>query len=208
MHPRQKEIVWTPELAYSVGLITTDGCLSSDGRHIDFTSKDLDLVETFKKCLGLTNSIGVKHNGRGQNSFRIQFGDVAFYRWLVSIGLTPNKSKTLGPILVPDHLFFDFLRGHLDGDGSIVKYQDPIWQNSKRLYVRFTSASQRHINWLQKKILQISGMEGFIQSYSGMYRLSFSKHYSISLLDEIYPITPIPHLPRKFAIAQEFLMPR
>jgi len=35
-----KEYKWTPELAYIVGLITTDGCLSSDGRHLTFTSCD------------------------------------------------------------------------------------------------------------------------------------------------------------------------
>lgn len=60
MRPRQREIVWTPELAYAVGLITTDGSLSSDGRHIDFTSNDKELINTFKKCLNLKNKIRKK----------------------------------------------------------------------------------------------------------------------------------------------------
>ena len=37
---------WTSELAYAVGLLTTDGSLSKDGRHIDLTSKDVEqLIE-------------------------------------------------------------------------------------------------------------------------------------------------------------------
>ena len=38
---------WSAELAYAVGLIATDGCLSKDKRHIDFTSKDKELIKTF-----------------------------------------------------------------------------------------------------------------------------------------------------------------
>lgn len=40
MKPQGKPITWSPEIAYAVGLLTTDGSLSIDGRHIDFTSKD------------------------------------------------------------------------------------------------------------------------------------------------------------------------
>ncbi len=46
-------IQWSGNLAYAVGLIATDGNLSKDGRHMVFVSKDLQLVETFQKCLGI-----------------------------------------------------------------------------------------------------------------------------------------------------------
>gem|GEM_PF-6676481 len=38
------KIQWSPEFAYVIGLLTTDGNLSPDGRHINFTSKDRELV--------------------------------------------------------------------------------------------------------------------------------------------------------------------
>ncbi len=44
---------WTANLAYAVGLITTDGCLSKDGRHIDLTSKDLEQCELSKTKLNI-----------------------------------------------------------------------------------------------------------------------------------------------------------
>ena len=71
------KIGWSHNIAYVVGLITTDGNLSIDGRHIDFTSKDIQLIKTFKKCLGIKNKIGLKISGFSDKKyFRIQFGDV------------------------------------------------------------------------------------------------------------------------------------
>ena len=40
---------WGSDFAYVVGLITTDGSLSKDKRHIDFTSKDLELIRPVVK---------------------------------------------------------------------------------------------------------------------------------------------------------------
>ena len=96
---------WTKGLAYVVGLITTDGSLSKDGRHIDFTSKDLDQIEAFKKIVHSKCKISTKRNSRGDACFRLQLGDVKFYRFLQSIGLHPNKSKTIKEVSVPDKYF-------------------------------------------------------------------------------------------------------
>ena len=41
-----KTFVWTPQLAYAVGLLVTDGNLSPDGRHICMRSSDKNLLET------------------------------------------------------------------------------------------------------------------------------------------------------------------
>ena len=39
--PQGKVLIkWSPHFAYAVGLLTADGCLSKDGRHLDLTSKD------------------------------------------------------------------------------------------------------------------------------------------------------------------------
>jgi hypothetical protein len=94
---------WSPSVAYCVGLITTDGCLSGDGRHIEFSSKDLELVKHMQHCLGQNNRIGSKSRGHGPSRyFRIQLGNVKLYRWLCSIGLSPRKSLTLGALDIPD----------------------------------------------------------------------------------------------------------
>src|SRR3989338_11392397 len=86
------------DLWYLVGLIAADGNLSSDGRHMNVTAKDKNFLEAIKKATGLKNEIGIKKNGAGAASHQIQFANRDFYDFLLSIGLTPNKSLTLGKI--------------------------------------------------------------------------------------------------------------
>src|SRR5688572_14308333 len=154
---RAVDPVWTPELAYACGLMATDGSLSIDGRHLNLTSNDLEQLETFKKCLGLTTKISWKQSGRkGEDRWgsQIQFGDVTLYRWFLSVGITPQKTFTLGEIKVPDRYFFDFLRGEFDGDGSSHAYWDTRWRSSVSLYIKFYCASKPHLVWINKKIKQ------------------------------------------------------
>lgn len=44
---------WTADLAYVVGVITSDGNLSPDGRHFTIKCKDKEWLETCKALLGL-----------------------------------------------------------------------------------------------------------------------------------------------------------
>ncbi len=184
------KIHWSPEFAYAVGLITTDGNLSQDGRRINFTSKDEQLVELFKSCLKLRNKIGRKSSGttKEKKYFLIQSGDVIFHKFLQSIGLTANKSKTLGAIEVPDKYFFDFLRGHFDGDGTFYSYWDPRWRSSFMFYTVFISASQKHILWLQEEIFNRLGIRGHItkSGKQACYQLKYAKTESYRLLPKIY----------------------
>ena len=108
-------------MAYTVGLIATDGCLSK-GHLIDLTSKDREQLENYIKCLGINNKIGKKDSGQGKTAFRVQFRNVFFYNFLVSLGLSPAKSKTIGVLKIPNKYFFDFLRGSFDGDGCSYSY--------------------------------------------------------------------------------------
>ena len=89
---------WNPKLAYAVGLITTDGNLSPDGRHLTLVSKDIPQLKTFKKCLKLKNKIGLRKGGymKIKNYHHVQFGNVILYKWLLNIGLMPNKTKIIG----------------------------------------------------------------------------------------------------------------
>ncbi len=205
--PKTEKIAWNSSLAYAIGLITTDGCLSSRNGHFDLTSNDIQLLNTFKKCLGISNRITPKVSGYTgkKSSYRIQFGNVILYKWLLNIGLMPNKTHRIGSLKVPHRYFFDFLRGHLDGDGCIRKFQDPIYPNSQRLYTIFHSASLGHIKWLQHKINFLLGIHGFLERTTREYRLTFAKKESSKLLPKIYSNPKVPCLKRKYKIAKSVL---
>ena len=145
--------IWSGNMTYIVGLLATDGNLSGDGRHINFTSKDIQLIKTFRKCLGIKNKIGLKSSGFSEKKyFRIQFSDVILYRWFLEIGLTPAKTHTIGELKIPNQYFFDFIRGHFDGDGSCYSYWDKRWHSSFMFYIHFVSANEKHVVWLRQKI--------------------------------------------------------
>jgi hypothetical protein len=57
-------------------------------------------------------------------AYRLQWTSRRFHSWLMSLGLTPAKSLTIGALEIPDEYFADFFRGCIDGEGSIVTYVD------------------------------------------------------------------------------------
>jgi hypothetical protein len=190
---------WSANLAYIVGLIATDGCLSKDGRHIDFTSKDLDQIKNFKRILKLKNKIGIKNSGTNlaKDYYRIQFGNVNFYRFLLSIGLTPHKSKTLSKLLVPDEYYSDFVRGCFDGDGCSFSYWSKQWPNSFVFYISFCSASRNYLAWMQSMIIKLYGIKGYIGSTNGFFQLRYAKQNSLELIAKMYYSSKLVFLKRK-----------
>ena len=208
--PKPKDptsIIWTSELAYAIGLIATDGCLYNDGRHINLTSKDLDQIETFKKCLGKNNKVGLKSSGfsKQRKYYYVQIGDVGLYRFLQQVGLTPRKSLTIGELLIPDQFFFDFLRGSFDGDGTIYSFWDKRWHSSYMFYINFISASLNHLEWLQKKVYNLTGAKGVIKPGVRAYKLEFAKKSSTDILRRMYHSSNSPRLERKFLKALRIL---
>lgn len=198
--PQNKvKIDWTPDFAYAIGALVTDGCLSKDGRHITLVSKDRDFLELIQSIFRTDVTIGRTSSGSVQEKryFRIQIGDVNFYHFLESIGLMPNKSKIIGDVDVPDEYFGDFLRGHFDGDGCFYSYFDKRWKSSFMYYVVFNSASPNHIAWLQKKIQNLFGVKGHVTKSSGCLQLKYAKRESDILIEKMYPGPGVSCLERK-----------
>lgn len=195
------KIEWSPNFAYAIGLLVSDGNLSPDGRHVTFTSKDLELVELFQKALDIKIHVGKKSNGVKETKkyFVTQFSDVLFYEFLLQIGLMPNKSKIISEVKVPEQLFFDFLRGSFDGDGCTYSYFDPRWKSSFMFYTTFVSASRAHILWLQENIATRLQIRGHITTNGtrAVYQLKYAKADSLKLLKRMYLGRDVLHLGRK-----------
>lgn len=198
--PKPKERIsqtWSPNLAYAVGLIATDGCLARNASLVDLTSKDREQLENFSKCLGLTAKIGTKRSGMGKEYLHVQFKSVLFYEFLLSIGLTPAKSKTMGELRIPRKYFFDFLRGVSDGDGCFYSYWDPRWRSSFMYYVSFASASKKFIAWLRKRIQSELGIRGHITKAGDYRQLRYAKGDSLKILRKMYQTPDAASLSRK-----------
>ena len=192
--------ILSPEAAYAIGLIATDGNLSKDGRHIDLTSKDRQQLTNFLRCFKLKVKITSKSSGYSKKRVpRLQFSNVKLYKFFISIGISPAKTKTLAALKIPDKYYFNFLRGHFDGDGCFYSYWDKRWPNSYMFYLVFNSGSFKHIKWLQNINQRLLGVKGHIYADPNQttYSLKYAKSESLPLLRKMYHTIGIPCLERK-----------
>lgn len=184
---QKRSYSWSPLIAYSVGLIASDGCLQKDGRHIDFTSTDIEQLNNFCLSLGRNIPISRKQNSSLQLAYRVQFSDVAYYDFLLAAGLMPNKSKVLNALAIPSELYADFLRGVFDGDGTTYGYMDPRWKSSFMFYIGFTSASLNFVRYLQAENMRLASLtSGSLRAGTRAYTLMYAKADAHKLYSYMY----------------------
>ncbi|MDP9245216.1 MAG: hypothetical protein M3O64_01060 [Chloroflexota bacterium] len=207
---------WTPVLAYAVGLLATDGC-QTDGRHLAFPSADRDLVEILLRCLGKTNKISEVRTRRGGLIYKTQIGDVRLCKWLLTVGVTPRKSLTLGPLNVPDEYILECARGLMDGDGGITNFTHAATKKTypdyryERIVVGFNSASRAHLDWLREKLHPFADAPGWLGVTAAtterheFVTLRYGKTDGLRLLPFLYRDATVPRLERKYRIWQSYL---
>jgi len=195
------KIEWSSNFAYAIGLIATDGHISSDGRHISFTSKDIEQINNYKKALKIKCNIGKKNSGSNKEKkyYVLQFSDIFFYKFLESIGIKRAKSKKIGIVDIPAEYFFDFLRGCFDGDGTFYSYWDPRWRSSHMFYIEFISASKKHIDWLRFELKSRSNVFGHITKglNKSVYQLKYAKKEAVEIINNMYYNQKVVCLSRK-----------
>ena len=111
-----------------------------------------DQVETFRRCLRLEAPISQIPSAAGIHD-KVQWCDRGLYDWFLDVGLTPAKSRTIGPLAIPDGLFADFFRGCLDSDGSVLVYTD-AYHAARRLS---TSTSVSTCRWSRRAVDSSTG---------------------------------------------------
>jgi hypothetical protein len=132
----------------------------------------------------------------------LYFSDPGFRVFLEHIGLSPAKSKTIGPLKIPDQVFSDFIRGMWDGDGCWHIHRKPRRSASHPGYLRgtLTSASPAFLEWIQTTVERIVGLCGHIYGI----RLVYYGREAVALGEWLYWAPDIPALSRKRSIWERF----
>lgn len=121
------DVIDTPNKAYCLGLLFSDGTISSLDKHIvrlSLQERDKNILE--KMLIDMESNYPLhfidcnSKNPNHKNQYFFSINDKGLCEGLYNHGMYANKSLTIEyPINMPSEFDKDFIRGLLDGDGSI-----------------------------------------------------------------------------------------
>lgn len=115
---------WSNEMAYVFGVIYTDGHLSCDEHRKIYqfivSQKEPELLNKLLKLMDCNAQLHHrKKHGISGDIYLLNVHHPQIYSDLISLGLSPSKSKTIDFPNIPQELVRHFIRGCWDGDGSV-----------------------------------------------------------------------------------------
>ena len=136
---------WSDDMAYVLGIICADGNISKVN-HGNRVSVVLHIDDEYL-IKEIYNSMESNHKTYySKNTAILSIDNKHIYNDLLNLGIIPNKSKTLGHIKVPKTYKAAFIRGVLDGDGSV---------DSKNKRAKIVTASKEFADCLSKTLYDI-----------------------------------------------------
>ena len=192
------ENINTEEKAYWLGFLYADGCITNKPkRHLidlELSYIDKNHIEKFKTNVNSNAPIHIgeiKLNNKIFKRARFRLCGNKIVNDIINKGCVPNKSLILtfpNENIVPKHLIHHFIRGYVDGDGSIMLSTD---KKKGRLQIigtkEFLLGIIKETKWRNNKM----GRQG--KAYSIDYNGFYVKDY----LDYLYKDATI-YLDRKY----------
>jgi hypothetical protein len=108
----------TPELAWVVGILLTDGYISNR-RILGLELTDRDVVEKVRAAIGSTHPITEKRSIVHKTRYVLRVGSTELTAILAGYGVVPAKSKIVRLPLLSQELLPHIIRGIWDGDGHL-----------------------------------------------------------------------------------------
>ncbi|MFH1643442.1 MAG: hypothetical protein ABH967_02310 [Patescibacteria group bacterium] len=112
---------WSPNMAYILGFISSDGCIVkgthkgySDSLKFGVQQKDIDILKKIKKEFSSKHKISLV-----KNASHISIASQKIVDDLKILGISYRKSLRENVPKIPKKYIRDFIRGLIDGDGSI-----------------------------------------------------------------------------------------
>jgi hypothetical protein len=114
----------SPDKAYWLGFICADGNIKKSNNKVSLISKDLIVIENFKKAIGAEHAISIRTNfdkrtNKTYTGYSIQIGNELFVEHLINLGITSNKTNALEFPKIDEEYYSYFIAGLFDGDGSV-----------------------------------------------------------------------------------------
>ena len=141
---------------YLLGVYITDGHVVDTIHQLSFglSSKDKDWIESIRDLVCPGKPIYAANH----NNFKLASSNVEVMNWLISYGCVPRKSKIVKlNRVIPKIYQKDFIRGVLDGNGSISYIDYKKVKNNKEYFYKKTvtyicSASKTFLEQIREMI--------------------------------------------------------
>lgn len=192
---------WSPAMAYVLGYWWADGYMRvkrNTGAHsIEIASVDREHLQL------IAASIGEKFDYRRitakSECYGIEFCSKEMYYDLLVLGGMPNKSNVIGFPVVPAELLVHFVRGFVDGDGTLAWNGDrpilQIYSGSKVLLENMALAIEAQTDIPAPNVIP----------NRSLWNIKWSTIRAKCLAAWLYVENPGLALDRKAAIAADFL---
>ena len=180
------EKIDTPEKAYFLGLLLADGAVTKDKDRADQISlelqeEDIEILRTFKKQI--SSDVEVRKSERPGRKITCKFAvrSDKMSEDLEKFNIIPNKTYLVDDLIPPANFIVDFIRGFVDGDGSIY-YSKDKW------HLSLTGHSQKMLQDFQKIINKMIGKEKSqkLTFFNNVYKVTWNNEDAIKIAKILY----------------------
>lgn len=205
----------TPIKAYFLGFIYADGYVvynEKNGNYefgMELQSRDRCILEKLNEELGEKNIIyhsdgkdivvcnGKMAHGGPSDTLRVYSKKLVCS--LIKNGVETNKSHKDTYPVVDDDLFFDFLRGYIDGDGC-------YYNNKNQTYMHITCSSIVPLEYIQNKLINFNIKTQVYKENDHKHRLMCTSYNEMNkLVNCLYYSNDVFCLERKYNKIKHFL---
>lgn len=179
--------------AYVLGLIVTDGNVfrRKNGWTVGFITTDHELIGIVESVLASCLGVTVGKTSAGKTWWLWRTHDPELVRVLAAYGIGPRKSLTVKFPEIPSNVLHHFVRGLIDGDGSVM--HDKRGRNS--LVLTICSGALDFLNGMKAAVPFKCGRPS---RGTGVWRIAWWGKSARGLRDWIYRESSGVRLERKY----------
>lgn len=176
----------TPTKAYFLGLLFADGSITLNEKRmpmirIELQESDKEILDLLKKELQIDSNLYYSKRKDRNGTFILSFRNTQIAQDLFKYSIIPNKTYLIQKIQLPTKFLTDYLRGFIDGDGSIY-YSDNSWHVS---LTGHTKSVIEQLALLGNSFLHINNIHK-ITCYHDVYKYIWNGKQALELLSILY----------------------
>ena len=176
-----------PQKAYFLGLLFTDGSIVLDDKRspnisIELVESDIDILQKFKEELNSDGNFYYnKRDNRANGTYSFNIRSKQLARDLEKYNIVPNKTYQTASLVIPNDFKEEFLRGVIDGDGS-------IYQSNSTWHINVCGHNENIIKQIAELGDSLVGAKDQkkIQCSNGVYRYSWNGKQAVQLCEILY----------------------